>query len=109
MSPINASQIIIQNGDYHSGSPRHASRAGRPISVELSGIFDGASVIPGYYSRDEIPAFVTDVGDDGQPRPKTEAGRWVTALPSSGRIAVRVENAGPNTAIRIDIQDLLPR
>lgn len=106
MNLIPETNIIIADGDYH---PAKAYHPGRPISVEVTGTFDGATAVIGFVSSDETPEFVIDVGDDGISRPKTEPGRWVSVRPASGLPAIRVSNSGASTAILVKITDLLPR
>lgn len=106
MNPFPEDNIVIANGDYYLPKARFP---GRPVSIEVCGTFDGATVVPGYVSRDDTPAFVVDVGDDALTRPKTAAGRWISTLPASGQAGIQVSGGGVGLAIRVDIQDLLPR
>lgn len=102
--PVN--NIITASGDY---APEKGYHPGRPISIEATGEFGGATVVTGFVSSDDTPAFVIDVGDDGLSRPKTAPGRWISSRPASGKPAIRVTGATGTTEILIKIVDLLPR
>lgn len=106
MTPIPLTNIITADGDYFPSKGWHP---GRPISIEVTGVFGGATATIGFTSSDETPVFIIDVGDDGIARPKTEAGRWVSVRPASGKPAIRISNATGTTAILVKIVDLLPR
>lgn len=106
MDPFPEDNILVADGDFYLPKARHP---GRPVSIEVAGVFDGATVIPGYVSTDVVPIYIVDVGDDAIARPKSAPGRWVSSLPTSGQCAVRISGAGGSTAIKIDVQDLLPR
>jgi len=98
--------ILTADGDF---TPFKGYGAGRPIAVELSGVFGGATATLGFTSSDATPVFIVDVGDDGLARPKTEAGRWISVRPASGKPAIRVSGATGTTALLVKIVDLLPR
>lgn len=106
MIPIPETNILTTAGDYYPAKGWHP---GRPISIEVTGTFGGATAVIGFKSSDAIPEFVIDVGDDGISRPKTEPGRWVSVRPASGQPAIRISNATGSTAILVKIVDLLPR
>lgn len=106
MTNLPENNILIADGDY---APVKGYAPGRPISVEVTGVFGGATVTLGFTTSDETPVFVADVGDDGLTRPKTEAGRWVSVRPASGKPSLRVAGATGTTEILVKIIDLLPR
>ena len=106
MELIPTNNILVADGDY---APLRGYHPGRPVSIEISGEFGGATVTPGYVSADEVPIFIIDVAGDELPREKTVPGRWISSRPASGKPGVRVTNASGTTAILIRIVDLLPR
>ena len=93
---------IIANGDFQIEKQNFP---GAECSIELCGVFDSATVTPGYLSLDDVPVFVADLDMvEGQNlAPKTAAGRWVTRIPFSGYIALRVAGGGVSTAIKVNV------
>jgi hypothetical protein len=101
--PVN--NIIVANGDY---VPAKGFGPGRPISIELSGNFGGATVVGGFASSDAVPDFITDQSQFvGLPAiSKTSPSRWTSSRPASGKLAFRVSGATGATAILVKIVDL---
>lgn len=98
MTPLPTNQIIITDGDFY---PNTIRRGGGTISIELSGVFGGATVTSGYVSNDATPIFVLDDDYTGSPKVRTTAGRWITVLPKSGNFALRVTGSTGTTAILV--------
>lgn len=95
--------ILTTNGDF---TPFRGYGPGWPISVEITGVFGGATATLGFTSSDITPVFVADVGDDGSARVKTGAGRWTSVRPSSGKPAIRISGATGTTSLLVKIVDL---
>lgn len=108
MEFLPANNIVTTNGEYAPVSGRFP---GRPVAVEVSGTFDGATVELGYASSDDTPVFVADSVDTDMfyAAPKTAPGRWFSSRASSGKPAIKVTNAGASTAILVTIVDLYSR
>lgn len=102
---IPANNIIVANGDY---APAKGFGPGRPISIEISGTFGGATVVGGFATSDAVPDFVADTSPVvGLPAiSKTAAARWTSSRPASGKPAFRVSGATGSTAILVKIVDL---
>ena len=98
MTPLPSNHIITADGDFY---PNAIRRGGGTISIELSGVFGGATVTSGYVSNDSTPVFVVDEDDAGDPKTRTTAGRWITVLPKSGKFALRVTGSSGSTAILV--------
>ena len=96
MTTIPVTNILIADGEYY---PIKARSRGRIVSVEISGVFGGATVAPGYTSADTVPVFVADGTS------KTAIGRWNILVPNSGRVALKVTSASGTTAIKVKITD----
>ena len=90
--------IITTNGDY---APVKGYQPGREISIEVTGVFGGASVAIGFVSSDDDPVFIADAGDA-----LTVPGRRRSTRPASGRPAVKVTSASGTTDLLIKIVDL---
>jgi hypothetical protein len=103
MNPIPDTNILIADGDYY---PFKGYRPGASVSIEVTGVFGGATVTRGFTSSDATPVFVADNDAAGDPDPKTAAGRWTSTRPASGKPALRVTGASGTTAILVKIVDL---
>ena len=103
MNPIPTNNILIANGDYYTFK---GYRPGAAISIEISGVFGGATVTRGFTSSDATPVFIADTNAAGAADPKTAAGRWTSTRPASGKPALRVTGASGTTAILVKIVDL---
>lgn len=106
MFELPPTNLVTADGEYVIVKARHP---GRPVSIEIAGTLDGASVAPGYVTKGVTPEFVVDVGDDGLPRPKTAIGRWISSIPASGKVGISVSGSTSNTSILVSVVDLLPR
>lgn len=95
--------VVTEDGDY---APAKGYGAGWPISIEVTGTFDGATVSAGFVSSDDTPLFIADIDAAGAALIKTAAGRWISSRPASGKPAIKVASAGVNTEILVKIIDL---
>lgn len=98
MTEIPSDNILTDSDDYFA-----RRLPGQPCTIEVCGVFGGATVKPGYISQDATPAFIADVDDSNAEKPKTAAGRWETIAPANGKVAVNVSGATGTTAIIITI------
>jgi hypothetical protein len=105
MFELPTNNTVTTDGEYIIVKARHP---GRPVSIEIAGVLDGATVVPGYLARD-LATFILDVGDDGLTRPKTAVGRWISSIPASGKVGISISGCTANTAVLVSVIDLLPR
>jgi hypothetical protein len=89
---------ITADGEY---AFTHTS-IGRTRILELYGDFEGASVTIGYVSPSGI--FIPyKVSTGGAPIVTTVEESWVVDTPSSGKFAVLVSGAGPDTDLKLAV------
>ena len=92
MTPTKITTPITANGEYSYPAESH----GKPMLFSVAGVFDGATVTPGY--SDSAGNFVPFT-QDGASITTTTASGWRVYFPAPGIPAIKVANATGTTSI----------
>ena len=93
MTSVTHDSTLTANGEYVFPENHIPSDV-----VELEGVFDGATATLGY--SDSRGNFVPFYDAQGSEVMATSSRGWTVTVPVSGRLAVKVTNAGGSTAIQ---------